>query len=160
MKKIQSIYNHKDYQHCLNEIEKMEISRVYCKHDMAHFLDVARIAWIMCLENALKYDKTWVYACGLLHDIGRGCQYATGEPHEVAGVRIAKGILEDTGFEEDAIKVIIKAIANHKNEPISNQLDLDGILYRADKASRACYTCGLIESCNWSNDKKNLKIEV
>ena len=74
MKKIQRIYEHKDYRYYLNEIKIMEVDRAYCKHDMAHFLDVARIAWIMCLENNLSYDKTWVYACGLLHDIGRGCQ--------------------------------------------------------------------------------------
>ncbi|MDF1617081.1 HD domain-containing protein [Petrocella sp. FN5] len=160
MKKIQRIYENKDYQYYLREIEKMEVNRVYCKHDMAHFLDVARIAWIMCLENEIKYNKTWVYACGLLHDIGRGCQYATGEPHEVAGARLAKGILEASGFEGNEIEFILKAIANHKNKAIANQQNLDGILYRADKASRACYTCESIELCNWSMNKKNLKIEV
>ncbi|PKM67949.1 MAG: hypothetical protein CVU95_04705 [Firmicutes bacterium HGW-Firmicutes-2] len=160
MKKIQRIYEHKDYQHYLSEITQMEVDRVYCKHDMAHFLDVARIAWIMCLENEIKYDKTWVYACGLLHDIGRGCQYATGEPHEVASTRLAKGILEDAGFEVEEIEVILEAISSHRSKAISSQQDLAGILYRADKASRACYTCKSIEKCNWSNDKKNLKIEV
>ncbi|PKM57411.1 MAG: hypothetical protein CVU98_06230 [Firmicutes bacterium HGW-Firmicutes-3] len=160
MKKIQRIYEHKDYRYYLNEIKIMEVDRAYCKHDMAHFLDVARIAWIMCLENNLSYDKTWVYACGLLHDIGRGCQYATGEPHEVASTRLAKGILEDVGFEGDEIEAILKAIAGHRNITTSHQQDLEGILYRADKASRACYICGSIETCNWNNDKKNLKIEV
>lgn len=160
MKIIQRIYEHKDYRYYLNEIKKMEVDRPYCKHDMAHFLDVARIAWIMCLENNIIYDKTWVYACGLLHDIGRGCQYATGEPHEIASSRLAKGILEDVGFEGEEIEVILKAIAGHRDKAISNQQNLDGILYRADKASRACYTCDSIETCNWNNDKKNLKIEV
>ena len=160
MKSIQRIYEHKDYQHYLNEIKQMEADRIYCKHDMAHFLDVARIAWIMCLENNIKYDKTWVYACGLLHDIGRGCQYATGEPHEVASARLAKGILEDVGFDETAIKVILKAIAGHRNSAASSQEDLEGILYKADKASRACYTCDAIETCNWRYEMKNLKIEV
>lgn len=160
MKRVQCIFEHRAYQHYLNEIKQMEVDRVYCKHDMAHFLDVARIAWIMCLENNIKYDKSWVYACGLLHDIGRGYQYATGEPHEIASTRLAKGILEDAGFMGDEIKVILKAIAGHRNIATSNQQDLEGILYRADKASRACYTCGSIETCSWHNEKKNLKIEV
>ena len=37
--------------------------------------------------------------------------------------------------------------------------DLAGVLYRADKASRACFACQASSQCNWKAVKKNQEIQ-
>ena len=54
--------------------------------------------------------------------------------------------------------MILEAIRMHRTDPI-NEKNLAGILYRADKKSRACYCCESEPLCNWSNQKKNLIIQ-
>ncbi len=44
---------------------------------------------------------------------------------------------------------------NHRNADVREKRDLNGLLYRADKASRACYVCAVARECSWSNRKKN-----
>ena len=54
---------------------------------------------------------------------------------------------------------IIDAIRNHRNARIAGEPDLRGVLYRADKASRACFACEAEKDCNWKGEKKNLTIK-
>ena len=67
-------------------ITQLEASREFCRHDVTHFLDVARLAWIENLERGLGVSKEEIYAAALLHDIGRHLQYEKGIPHDEASV--------------------------------------------------------------------------
>ena len=71
MDKINEIFLNDKYVKLLNELNELEENRVFCKHGIEHFLDVARIAYIKVLENKLSYSKEVIYAIALLHDIGR-----------------------------------------------------------------------------------------
>lgn len=137
-----------------------EVDRPFCHHDMVHFMDVARIGWIINLEEGHGIEKEWIYAAALLHDIGRHDQYADGTPHEQAGARRAPQILRECGFDDKETDVIISAIASHRDKEVASEASLRGILYRADKLSRACFACKAEKECNWKNDKKNLHIKV
>lgn len=158
MEKIDKILNHDLFLRNLALNNKAEADRCFCRHNMEHLLNVARIAWIINLEEDLGMDKELVYATALLHDIGRHLQYETGIPHEMASGEIAPGILKDCGFSEGERTTIVEAVLNHRNGKIAENKDLSGLLYRADKASRACFACRAQENCNWSKDKKNLQI--
>lgn len=139
--------------------EEAELDRIFCHHDMVHFLDVARIAWILNLEEGLGIDKEMIYAAALLHDIGRHVQYADGTPHEKASALLASEILKDCGFNDTETGVIISAIETHRSSEVAGEATLNGILYRADKASRPCFACKAEKECNWKGDKKNKTIK-
>ena len=153
MDRINKIYNSSIYRRELVYIGEDEKNRIYCKHDIEHFLDVARIAYIMNLEKGMNYDKDIIYAVALLHDIGRHKEYQEGVNHHQASADIAKEILRQAGYTRKESKVIIDAILNHRNENNDNQLN--ELMYAADKMSRKCFCCNAIESCKWSNSKKN-----
>lgn len=158
MERINEIMNHRTYQDYLSEIAECEKDRIFCRHHTAHFMDVARIGYILCLEENLSISKERIYAAALLHDIGRYEQYKRGTPHQEASALIAPDILRECHFAPDEVEEIVAAIREHGNKQVSEQRDLTGILYRADKLSRGCYGCEAEKSCNWSDDKKNLKI--
>ena len=42
-------------------ITQLEASREFCRHDVTHFLDVARVAWIENLERGLGVSKEEIY---------------------------------------------------------------------------------------------------
>lgn len=159
MKRIDRILKHDLFLKCLERNNTAEAERRFCRHNMVHFLDVARIGWILNLEEGLELDKEWVYAAALLHDIGKHLQYAEGIPHETASAGIAPQILQDCGFDEKETSVIVEAILSHRDASMAVAPDLKGILYRADKASRACFACAAEEDCNWKPEKKNLEIK-
>lgn len=156
-KRINLILNNCNYNKYLNEIKKWEEKREFCKHNLKHFLDVARIAYIMCLEKNLNYSKDVVYAIGLLHDIGRFEQYENNIPHEKASYKLALPILEECNFNKEEIKIIGKGILNHRIA-MSKEDSIENIIYRSDKISRDCFTCNAINLCNWDENKKNNNI--
>ncbi len=160
MKYVERVRNHPLYQAAYAEIVAAEKERIFCKHDFSHFLDVARIAYIFNLEENLAIDKETIYLVALLHDIGRAKQYQEGIPHEVASAQLAAKILKDVAVDEASAKRILEAISSHRNSGISLEKNLKGILYRADKKSRACFACPVQNQCNWSADKKNRELEV
>ena len=43
-------------------IEQLEQQRIFCRHGLEHLLDVARIAWILTMEDQLPLDKEIVYS--------------------------------------------------------------------------------------------------
>ena len=102
--------------------------------------------------------KEYIYAVGVLHDIGRWQEYEEGIRHEIASVKLAGPILADCGFEEQEIREILLAISNHRNKDIKEENTLSGWIYQADKKSRSCFSCEAEKLCNWSIEKKNLKL--
>ena len=158
MYRINQILQNKMYNRYLLRILGHEEKRSLCNHDLSHFLDVARIAYIMTLESGLDIAKEHIYAAALLHDIGRFSQYETGEPHEQASAHLCIEILSPCGFDDNEIFEIKEAILNHRNNHIRNNNDFKGILFRADKASRPCHHCHAESECNWDINKKNMTV--
>ena len=158
MERVNAILKNQKYQEHIRKIKQAEEKRIFCLHNMGHFLDVARIAALINEEEKLGISKELIYATALLHDIGRHVQYADGTPHELASAMLAPEILRETGFEAQEQAEILRAIKEHRNIEIAKEKSLAGILYRADKASRACFSCEAEKLCDWKAEKKNLEL--
>lgn len=121
--RVDAIWRHPTYQAAMRQIERAERERVYCRHGFDHCLDVARIAWVAVLEEGLGLPRDLVYAAALLHDVGRAAEYACGEPHDAASVRIARDIMgtveEDVAFSAQERNAICYAIAGHRGSGAS-----------------------------------------
>ncbi len=159
MRRVNNILKNKTYEQFLSQIEELETDRIFCRHNIDHFLDVARIATIMNDDEGLGIKRDIIYAAALLHDIGRAQQYLNGTAHEIASADIAPSILRECGYSDDETEVIVNAIRQHGNEEVKEQKDLTGILYRADKASRKCYRCDAKDKCHKSSDKLVMEIK-
>ena len=155
--KVNKILNNPLFKECLNKNVDTEKNRQFCKHDLSHFLDVARISYILVLENDINVDKETVYAAAILHDIGKWKQYSKQVPHEIASAEIAEQILKQCGYNEENIKVIINSILSHRIDKNAD-VNFNSILYKSDKISRNCFNCKSQELCIWSNVKKNFSI--
>lgn len=160
MERVNKICAHPLWKDSLLQIKELEADREFCRHDISHFIDVGRIAYIENLEKGLNISKEIIYAAALLHDIGRHMQYLHGIPHEKASAEIAKKILSDCGFEEESQSQILCAIDSHRNPQTAISDNLAGIIYRADKKSRSCMFCEAAANCNWSDEKKNLTLMI
>lgn len=147
------LYNHKFLSY-ITKNENCEIDRIFCHHDLSHFLDVARISYILNLENNLNYPKDIIYGAALLHDIGRWKQYEEGISHDAASADLASDILEESGYSKQEINAIVEAISNHR-KTYDDKNSLSYIIYFSDKASRNCFSCKAARECNWPNEKKN-----
>ncbi len=159
MKVLSEILAHKLYKKHYEAIEKFERKRIFCGHDMEHFLSVARIATILAYEETLDIAREDIYITAILHDIGRDDQYREGIPHEKASLKIASQIMGDIGLDEMRITMILEAIGHHRNLEEALKSPLSSVIYRADKLSRNCLTCKAESSCDWSANKKNMEIE-
>ena len=155
MERIDLIIENPDYKRYLAQIAEWEQTRIFCHHDTVHFLNVARIGWILNLEEELGLEKELVYAAALLHDIGRFKQYEDGSDHALVSADLAGPILTACGFNEAERTLITEAVASHRTKEIAGERSLRGILYRADKLSRECYFCKANPQCDWKGDKKN-----
>lgn len=156
MERVDQICRHPLWQDGMEQIQALERDRIFCRHDTAHCLDVARLAYIEALEQGLTVPKELIYAAALLHDIGRHRQYREGIPHDQASADIAETVLTDCGFSAEERAVVRAAILGHRDRETGARRDLAGLLYRADKASRSCLFCGARQACNWSPEKKNM----
>ncbi|SHJ91288.1 HD domain-containing protein [Hathewaya proteolytica DSM 3090] len=148
MERINKLLNLVAYKDYVGQLVDYEKDRKFCKHNMDHFLSVARIAQILSLEEQLNINVEEIYATALTHDIGRLQQYLDGTPHEIASADIAHGILRQVGFSEEQVERIKEAILNHRNEEIARKRNLSGIIYRADKMSRFCHMCQAFQECH------------
>lgn len=160
MERVNQILEHELFAKCYKKIEKWEKKREFCRHNMEHFMAVARIAYIFNMEENLNIEKELIYAAALLHDIGRFKQYEDKTPHEKASLKYAPKILEDCGFSKEEIETISEVIGEHRNKAIAQEQSFRGIFYRADKASRPCFACKSEAECKWKKEKKNLKIYI
>ena len=185
LSRVQAVYAHPLFRECLDKNRAAEETRAFCVHDMNHFLDVARLAYIFSLERGYKLAKEEIYGAALLHDIGKWRQYTEQVPHEQAGAEIAEKILRETGFTEEERGRMLGAILEHRGKmgpketspeemnpkemnpkgmnpkekvPKDKKRCLAEVLYDGDKISRACYACSVEKECNWSEEKKNLGI--
>lgn len=156
--RINLILQNSTYKQCYDKIAAWEKDRSHCKHDLTHFLDVARITYILTLEEDVSINKEHIYAAALLHDIGRHMEYEEKAPHDKAGGAICVPILQACQFNEEEIACIQEAILSHCNPSVKEHKNLAGYLYRGDKMSRTCYRCHEVEQCEWENKKKNLQI--
>lgn len=163
MRRVNAILAHPLYRKCYVRLEELERDRVFCRHQMPHLTDVARIAYILDMEENAGIDKEVIYGAAVLHDIGKFAQYENGTPHEQSGERIAAEILETLPdgcrFSEAEKRDILTAIRGHRKlrddaEP------LERLLYRADKASRMCFACPAEKECDWSMEKKNMELKI
>ncbi|WP_024613549.1 HD domain-containing protein [Clostridium sp. Ade.TY] len=153
MNKVNEILNNDLFKKYIKELETLETDREFCKHNMEHSLDVARIAYIKVLEENINISKEVIYAVALLHDIGRVLQYKDGTPHHKGSVIISEEILKDTSFSREEKDIIIDAIKEHREELAEN--DFQSIIQISDKLSRNCYNCKAYDKCYWDYNKKN-----
>lgn len=163
MKRVNAILAHPLYRECYARLEELEKDRIFCRHQMTHLLDVARIAYISNMEQGLGIEKEVIYAAALLHDIGKHVQYEDGTPHEQSGEKIASEILgslsEKDAFSDEENRMILTAIRGHRR--LREDADvLEKLLYTSDKASRMCFACPAEGECDWSTEKKNMELKI
>lgn len=161
MERIERLYHHPLYQQEFHLLQEAEQERVFCRHTLEHFLDVARIAYILSMELGVEIPGDWIYGAALLHDLGRYRQITEGIPHEEASVKLAGRILPECGFADSEIREICAAIAGHRKQAADapqGKMEFSDLLYRADKLSRNCFACPVSVQCNWSEEKKNHEI--
>ncbi len=147
MDRVRTIIDDADYRQYLNLIAEAEEERIYCRHDYHHALYVARLTYLLALDDRLETlsrEKALLYAAGLLHDIGRWLEYSTGEDHCIASARLAEPILKRAGFRQNEIDVICNGVREHRS-PSKSQLG--GLLAKADDLSRDCYRCQSTDTC-------------
>lgn len=159
MERVNRICRHPLWRESMEQIRALERERIFCKHDAAHCMDVARLAYMENLENHLGIAQGLIYAAALLHDIGRHLQYREGTPHEQGSAALAETILADCGYTPAEREDIISAILRHRTAGTESRNDLAGLLYRADKASRLCLFCDAAGACRWPEGKKNLYLK-
>ena len=153
------LLQNKRYSMLCRQLEELEKNRIFCGHNMEHFISVARIAVMLCAEKNIEADKDVIYSAALLHDIGRAEEYISGVPHDIAGAGIASEILEEIGCPEDKKAEIVKLILSHRSSD-SEKSPLEAVFYTADKKSRLCFCCKAQDKCNWSEDKRNNEIGI
>ena len=155
MTKLGKILNSSPYQFYVDSIAQWEKKRMFCRHDRSHFLDTARVAYILFLEKAVACPeldsfgqdeiREMIYAVGFLHDIGRYLEYEDpAKDHAQESARLAEPLLRDAGFSDDACHLILKAISNHRKK---NNQGFDLLIYRADKEGRPCSHCDALPQC-------------
>lgn len=163
MDRVNAVREQPIYREYYEQLEKLEEKRCFCRHQMPHLLDVARIAYIRNLEGGMGFPKDVIYTAAILHDIGKSLQYEKKIPHEIAGAEIAERVLAglpgELSFTETEKKQILTAIKGHRRlredaEP------LEQLLYESDKASRMCFSCPAEVQCDWSKEKKNMEIKI
>jgi HD superfamily phosphodiesterase len=155
LKNTNQLLTNKDYSIYLKKIATCEEDRRFCRHDLNHFLSVARIALIKSTEAGFSLSKDLIYTAALLHDIGRFIQYEDKTPHEIASHQLSIKLLEPLDFSPEEKDLILNAILNHRN---ASTTGFNRIFYESDKLSRACFSCPVEKECDWSLDKKNLTI--
>lgn len=159
MKRVNLIFGNEAYQQLLRRLNEMEKNRFFCCHTIEHFLDTARIMYIISLEEKLPLPKDIIYAAALLHDMGRVMQYESNIPHDRAGADLAAAILPECGFDIPETEQIQKAILSHRTSGADEENNLLGsLLYRADKLSRLCFCCRAEKECYWDQGRKNMEI--
>ena len=154
MKRLNSILRDKEYEQHIRKNAVYEHSRVQCCHNFQHMLDVARIAYILMLENdiftmwlnnELRGDadtgKEVIYTAALLHDIGRWEEYDTGESHALVGAHYTKALMLKHHFSAHETGLVVRAIKEHRAASTPHTT-LGIYLHRSDKLSRLCWCCG------------------
>lgn len=152
MEKVNLILTNSLFQKEILTLEELEKNRKYCKHDLTHFLTVARLMQIKNLQEQLKIKENIIYACGLLHDIQK---YELN--HGLASAKLAKEILINCHYNLAEIREITLAIEEH-NQDYSSTI-LSSLLKEADHLSRNCFCCTAADTCYWKDEQRNRGIK-
>lgn len=158
MNYFNAVLHHPDFMQAVALLREKEATRIFCRHGLDHFMDVARIAWIICLEEGLTFPKEEIYLTALLHDIGRSQDAAH---HDEASVSMAKAILKSCSVPEDIIARVLEAISSHRQKLTSfnpKQASMGELIAWADKRSRLCFQCPAQADCYWPASQKNMTI--
>ncbi len=150
MDRCNKIIENRDYQLYLVKNDQQERERVFCGHHFEHLLTVARLTYLLLLEEGQPFiSREIAYAAGLLHDIGRWQEYQTGADHAEASSELAGPILEKAGFQLPERLLIQKAIARHRNKDNDSRhrSPLGRALAKADQYSRLCFNCNERDAC-------------
>jgi len=151
MSKIDRIIFNRNYKLYLQKNADEEIDRPFCSHHFEHLLDVARLTYIILLEEGSPFiSREMAYAAGLLHDIGRWQEYRSEKDHAKFSAELAEAILIEAEFSEAERHLIIKAIEQHrlKNNCLPHRSPLSAALSKADSLSRLCFRCDARGLCN------------
>ena len=62
--RLSFIQNHPLYVSSYERLQELEKNRSFCRHQINHYLDVARIAYILNLEGQLGISRELIYAAG------------------------------------------------------------------------------------------------
>ncbi|MCW3490517.1 HD domain-containing protein [Dethiobacter alkaliphilus] len=148
MDRVQKLTADPDYRRYLCVTAQYETERPFCRHDFNHLLDVARIAWILCLQRSIDIGQPVVYAAALLHDIGRFAQYEDkAVDHAAESARLAEPLLIKHGFTAAEISTILPAITAHRLPPETLEDPFSAVLAEADDLSRRCFDCTAQKGC-------------
>ena len=88
MHRLNEVVHHWIYQDYYGRIKRLEKERIFCRHQMTHLLDVARIAYIKNLEENLGLEKDVIYTAAVLHMIvtnARVCAILVRHRNSVTG---------------------------------------------------------------------------
>ena len=119
MTKLGKILNSSPYQFYVDSIAQWEKKRMFCRHDRSHFLDTARVAYILFLEKAVACPeldsfgqdeiREMIYTVGFLHDIGRYLEYEDpAKDHAQESCQIGRAFAAGRGIFRDACHLILK----------------------------------------------------
>ena len=168
MTRVGMLLHSPQYKEYLDQINRFEETRRFCRHDRNHCWETARTAYILyatgevpCGEfEAFSPEATqeMIYAAAFLHDIGRFKEYEDEAlDHSEEGAVLARPLLFEAGFSDAESKLILKAIAHHRRK---GEAGFDLLLYRADKESRPCYDCPVLAECKKFSPEKQPVITV
>lgn len=123
MKYVNRLLRETEYLQMIKELEQKEKERIFCGHGLSHALDVARIGWILALEQDQKKSvepeeslKEKIYLTALLHDLGRLWEMKHGIPHHKAGAALAGELLEQIQYPQKERNDILEAVSGHRGE--------------------------------------------
>lgn len=158
MKRVETLLANPVFEAYIAKNAENEKDRKFCRHGFQHLVDVARITYILMLENGdiekftmtnnlnRRTAKELIYAAALLHDIGRWKEYETGQDHAILSAELAVDILAETGFSQIESGLITAAILEHRRRTEEMSF-LGHYLFNADKLSRICFRCDAACDC-------------
>ncbi len=149
MEKVNRVLFDEEYRHYLLKNKALEECRSFCHHNFEHLLAVARLTYLLLLEEGCRFiPKEIAYSAGLLHDIGRWKEYQCGGDHAGYSAALAGSILERAGFDPSEQELILKAIVQHRHSaPGEHRSPLSAALHKADDMARLCFSCASRKNC-------------
>lgn len=159
---IDRLLQHPKYRARLELLQEMEQNRIYCGHNLEHFMKVGCIAEQVVVKNELPFSEDVIFGAALLHDVGRVEQYRQGISHEKASVAFAREILFSLNWDVSDIEMVCEAIGSHSHrqcaadrwEKMSALVSLAEVISFADQFSRTCYRCHVADTCKWKEEEK------
>ena len=155
MEKVEKILKNSKYRYYEKKIEEAEKDREFCRHDIKHCIDVARLTLLLSYDENVPLDRELVYGAALLHDIGRAESCAD---HRQRGAKLCVPILMECGYSKEEAEEIASVIKSHGSPPSEDERSFRSLFYRADKLSRNCFACAAEKDCYWESDKKNMTL--